>query len=344
MATARSRTEVLYALDDERRLVLRERRGPAARLRTVRVLDGTAAVDRRNRFLYRVEAAAGQDGQPGPHAISLDGAWSLTPDHDLLLTLRETDRRARRALHVKGALLRVDAHALVFALRRDAREARREAQHLILSGKWQADDRNRLVFLAEKADGSEDRLTLQGGWELDPHHALVYRYRRRAPRGQGREDHTLVFDGAWDVSGADRLVYRLAGSRDSAFEFKAALQSPSLLASDGRLVYQIGIGLAGRGTLTRRVALFGAWKLNRDLSVSFEVPYADGRVRSMRFEGSASLDRRDRIRVVLRTGRREPLGLTVTFTRELVPDARLFVELRKDAEERSLLGGVQVRF
>ena len=344
MAMARSRARVRYILDDEHRLVLRERRDPAARLRPVRVLDGTASIDRRNRFVYRVDSSAGPDGRTAPHRIHLDGAWSLTPDHDLLLTLHETDRQERQTLYLNTTLLRAEANALVVALRRNTRDDRQAAQELTLSGRWQADARNRLTFLAEKADGSEDRLTLQGGWEVGPHHELVYRYRRRSVSGPGREAQVLIFNGSWDITSADRLVYRLAGSSDSTFEFKASLQSPSLLASDGRLIYQIGIGLSAGKALQRRVALFGTWKLNRDLSVSFEVPYADGRVGSMRFEGSASLSRRDRISVALRAGRREPLGVTVTFTRELVPDASLFLRLRRDEEDRSVIGGVQVRF
>jgi len=34
----------------------------------------------------------------------------------------------------------------------------------------------------------------------------------------------------------------------------------------------------------------------------------------------------------------------VTFTRKLVPDASLFLRLQQDAEERSAIGGIQVRF
>ena len=344
MATARSRAKVLYALDGEHRLMLRQDAGPAARLRAVRVLDGTASIDRRNRFVYRVDSSAGPDGRTAPHRIHLDGAWSLTPDHDLLLTLHETDRQERQTLYLNATLLRAEANALIVALRRNTRDDRQAAQELTLSGRWQADARNRLTFLAEKADGSEDRLTLQGGWEVDPHHELVYRYRRRSVSGPGREAQVLIFNGSWDITSADRLVYRLAGSSDSAFEFKASLQSPSLLASDGRLIYQIGIGLSAGNTLQRRVALFGTWKLNRDLSVSFEVPYAGGRVRAIRFEGAYAMTSRDRVAVALQDSRRQRLGLTVVFTRDLWPDAKLFLRLQRDAEDATVLGGVQVRF
>ena len=57
-----------------------------------------------------------------------------------------------------------------------------------------------------------------------------------------------------------------------------------------------------------------------------------------------ALGARDRIGVGLRAGRGEPLGLTVVFTRRLVPDARLFLRLQNEAKELSAIGGVQVTF
>ncbi|MBI2104449.1 MAG: hypothetical protein HYT90_02540 [Candidatus Omnitrophica bacterium] len=340
MRRPRARARLRYAFDDENRLVIRERRPLAERAQPVRILEGTVSADGGNRLVYRAQMPTGIS-RSGPRAIALDGTWALTPAHDLALTLHETVARDRQTLYLKGALAKAEAHALVFALRRQ--DGRADAsQTLTLSGRWQADARNRLTFLVGKGDGSEERLTLGGGWEVGPDHELQYRYRRRALRG--REEHVLAFAGAWEVAAAGRLLYRLEGSADSAFEFRASLQRPGLSAREGRLVYQVGIGLSRGRTRQQRVALFGAWKLNRDLSVSFEVPYAGGRVRSLRFEGTYALTPQDRVAVALWGPGGEPLGLTVTFTRDLVPDASLFVRLRRDERERSLVGGVQVRF
>jgi hypothetical protein len=359
----RSKATVRYAFDEMNRLVVREpfdsaslrsgraltlpkqeRGGATERLRLTRIFEGTVTTDRSSRLIYHVDSSAGQDGYAGPHTFSLDGSWKLTPNHDLALTLHEAGRRERQTVYLKGAIIKAEANALVFALRRSEDDELHTAQRLTLFGRWGADAKNRLTFLVEKADGSEDRLTLQGGWEVGKHHQLLYRYRQRGPASLTRAGQMLIFEGAWDITKADRLVYRLAGSPDSAFEFKASLQSPSLLAREGRIVYQVGIEVS-RGTVRReRVMLFGTWKLHRDLSVSFEIPYAGGRIQAIRFEGAFSLTPRDRIAVALHNSRREGLGLTVTFTRELVPDASLFLRLRKGTEERSAIGGIQVRF
>jgi len=341
--TSRSRATIRYAFDEANRLMVREQDRASSQLRSIQIVDGTITIDSKNRLIY--EAASPMSaGTDGPRSIKLDGAWSLTPNHELALTLHGSGRDERQTLFLKGSLIEAKASALVFALRREESGNLREADQVSLSGRWQADAQNRLSFLIERADGSEDRLTLQGGWELGAHHELLYRYQQKRGARRVAEAHTLAFDGAWDVTASDRLVYRLSGSDDSSFEFRAALQSPSLLARAGRLVYQIGIGVAGGRRRQRRVTLFGAWKLNRDLSVSFEVPYADGRIQAIRFEGEAQLTARDRIAVELSSHRREKIGLTVTFTKELAPDASLFLRLRKDAEETEALGGVRVRF
>lgn len=306
------------------------------------------ALDPRNRLVISRQGARG-----GPFRVvrTLDGSWRLTETHDLELTIRDTSTAQPQTLSFRGTLAQAKAHALTVAVRQVEGEPGPTgsvvggSQQVTLSGRWAADEHNRLTFLVAKSDGSEDRLTLQGGWEVGPHHELRYRYQERDP---ARHDtvtvQTLAFQGAWDVARAGRLVYRLEGSATSAFEFTAGLQSPSLHAKAGRIVYHVGVGVAGGGRRRQRVVLFGTWKLHRDLSVSFEVPYAGGRVQAIRFEGEVGLSRRDRVALALRAASGELLGLTVTFTRKLVGDAEWFARLRKQDEELEALGGVHVRF
>ena len=332
-----------YAIDEDYRLVTNAPTGGVVP-GPLRVLDGSWAMDGANRLAFHAalppSAAEGEE----PHTFNLDGTWKLTGDHQLALTLHETEQRARHTLYFKGALFQAQAHALVMTLHRGEPDAGGPAaQRLTLTGRWRADDRNRLTFLVDKGQGIEDRLTLQGAWELGERHELRYRYRVFNLEQGRREEQTILFDGAWQVADANYLVYRLAGSSTSAFELTASLQSPSLLARDGRLVYQIGIRLS-HGLLRRRVTLFGIWKLSRTLSVSFEVPYADGRVEAIRFEGAVALTTRTRLAVALSNQDGARLGLTVIFTREFFPDANFFLRLQQEEQERSVIGGVQVRF
>lgn len=291
----------------------------------------------------RLRTAVGQTLDSSLHLTrTIEGRWMLTADHEIAFILRESSG-GRKTAHLKGSLLQATPNGLVVALHHEADNSR-TTHRVTLNGRWQADANNRLTFLAERADGAQDRLTLQGGWEVGPRHELLYRYRQTAQGRRTRAERALIFEGAWDVTPEGRLVYRLAGSDTSVFEFTASLQSPSVRAAEGRLVYQLGIKLSGGRTQRQRVALFGAWKINRDLSVSFEVPYAGGRVEAIRFEAAAALTGRDRVTLELQSRRREPLGLSVMFTRRLVRDAGLFLRLRRRAEEASVIGGVNIRF
>ena len=337
MSPVRHRRSLRGAEEDRRRATAAEL------LRGRHVLEGTLTTDARNRLVYQAEVPAAKDAAGAPRTVALDGTWRLTRDHQLTFTARSASGRPRKTVSLRGTLAEADANALTFELDRGEGQRGARAQRLTLSGRWEADARNRLTFLVARADGGEDRLTLQGGWEIGPRHALRYRYRRRTLSGRA-EEHALIFDGAWDIPRAGRLAYRLLGSSASAFEFRASLGTPSLRAKEGRLVHEVGIELARGVRRTRRVTLFGTWKLHRDLSVSFEIPYRDGRIEAIRFAGGVALSPRDQLSVALRVGRGERLGLTVTFTRELVPDANLFLRVRHDDEERAVVGGVRVRF
>ncbi|MBI4003859.1 MAG: hypothetical protein HY353_02450 [Candidatus Omnitrophica bacterium] len=297
------------------------------------LLEGRVRTDARNRLVYQV----------GSQRLALDGTWALTRDHDLSFTVRARDERPSQTVYLKGALLKAEANALVVAVHQADRENAEPSHRVALSGRWSADAKNRLVFSVDKADGTEDRLTFQGGWEVGPRHELLYRYRQRATSTRTADERTLIFAGAWDITGADRLVYRLAGS-DSAFEFKASLQSPSLQARDGRIVYQVGIGLAGGRTRTARVVLFGTWKLHKDKTVSFEIPYTEGRRGAIQFGATYAFAGKNEVALELYGRRRQPLGISVMFSRRLLEDARWFVRVRKEGEATEALAGVQGRF
>lgn len=299
-----------------------------------RILKSRIRTDARNRLLYEV----------GSETLVLDGAWALTSSDALAFTVRARGQQPPQTVTLKSELLTARAHALVFAVQQAQRGGTAPTHRLTLSGRWSADAKNRLVFLVEKADGDEDRLTLQGGWEVGPHHEVLYRWRQRSARRRVAEERTLTFAGAWDITGSDRLVYRLVGGPDSAFEFRAAIQNPSLQAREGRIVYQAGIGLSGGRRIARRVTLFGVWKLNRDASVSFEIPYAGGRRQAMQFGGMYAVTPRSSVIVELTDRRGRPLGLSVAFTRDVSDTVRWFLRLKKDDRETAALAGVQVRF
>ncbi len=306
-------------------------RDALAALRRGTMLEGRVRTDAGNRLVYETT---------GGRTLTLDGTWRLTASDDLVFTVRGIDGLGPRTLRLAGGLERVGAHQLVFALEHgEGRTGPR--QHLTLTGRWQADGRNRLRFLVDKADGPPDTLTLQGAWEVGPDHAL--RYRTVRPR-RGRAEPAVRFDGAWDFSRRGRLVYRLDAEGDSAFEFRAALESPTLRAAAGRMVYQIGAGVGRSRLVPRRITLYGRWNLSARTGVSFEIPLAGGRRQTMRFIGTVRATPRHDLDAALESGAGAPLGLTVTFSRRWLQDRRWFIQVRRTPEETAAMAGVQLHF
>src|SRR3989338_9059164 len=324
-----------YEFDGLNRLVIRD---PSDLLQPRQVLDGELIVDSDNRLRYRLRHTSGKAASDG-RDILLDGTWKLSPAHRLGVVLHPQAEGARQAVFLNATIVDVKDDALIVSLWRRSDGGVRTSQTLSLSGRWQADARNRLTFLVAKSDGAEDRLVLDGAWSVDRRHQLLYRYEQPQVGRQPSAIHTLRFSGMWDLRPEARLVYRLDVESRSAFEFQTSLQSASLNAREGKIASQVGVRLSGGRLVRQRVTLFGAWKLNRDLSVSFEIPYAGGRMESVHFEGTYAISPRDRLTVALQNRQREGLGLTVTFTKDVVPDTSLFLRLRKDAKEQSLLGG-----
>ncbi len=272
----------------------------------------------------------------------MDERWRLTPEHELQVGVREAGSRWRWR-HLNATLTSTSAHALTIALQQRGQDGRLTSQRVALSGRWQADRHNRLTFLVAKADGTVDRLTFAGAWESDGQE-LRYQYARRDGTERIIGRHALAFAGAWELSRATRLIYRLEGATDSAFVFRAAVRTPSLNARDGRIVYDVGVELSQHRRVRRRVTLFGVWKLHRDLSVSFEASRPRGRRLSLRFQGTVALTTRDAVTIALWDQDRRALGLSVTFERRWTKDAEWFLRLQRAGKEAEAMAGIRVRF
>ena len=274
------------------------------------------------------------------------GRWSLTPNHDLALTLDERIGRSGESLTLVGKIISVDAGELVFAVRTRTEEGAEAIRLVKLSGSWRADPENRLTFAVSKGGDEEDLLTFQGAWEVGDHHEILYRYQKRDLATKEKTEEVLAFRGTWEIRENEALTYALTLSGDSRFDFRAALQSPSLIGKKNEIRYQIGIGLSGAKDFTvRKITLFGKWKLSRDLSLSFEMAYGDGARRAVLFGTTYHVNEEDEIIFALKSLEGKNLGIEVTFTRAFFKgEGKAFLQFYKDAVESRIEGGVRIPF
>lgn len=270
----------------------------------------------------------------------VEGAWRLTRDHEL----QYRRRGGREEVVLSGPLAGAEPRGLSFRVEADSLDGDLVGKTLQLRGRWQADAENRLTFLAQRRAGKPDSLRLEGGWQLGPSHEILYRFEREELSRKGRAARLLRFSGYWDLGEEKQLTYVLDRASGSAFRFRGAFQTRSLLAKEGAIRYQLGAEVNGRRG-ARAVTLFGKWKFSRRLELSFEVPYAGGRARGIDFGTELNLDPKGNIACRLRTRAGEPLGVEVLFTRKFFRgDGELFARLRRAGGETAVEGGVRVRW
>ena len=279
--------------------------------------------------------------------LVLDGKWSLTPEHDLSLRLsgRNSPSRGKNII-LRGEIVKTTGSSLSFRVRHSDAISGLRSKTVELKGVWKEDANNRITFKVSKAKGRYDVLRFQGAWKVNKRNELVYKYVKTFLKKRTKKERTLIFKGFWDIK-EKRLVYRFEGVPGSYFAFKAALQTPSLRASSGTIKYQVGIryyvGKVFRER-TQVVTLFGTWKINRELEVSFEVVYYGRNKRSIRFIAERIFKKGTSLRISLKDEEGGKLGIEVVFAKRFLEDAELFVFLSHNVYENKVLGGVKIKF
>ncbi|MCX5686782.1 MAG: hypothetical protein NTW09_04930 [Candidatus Omnitrophica bacterium] len=304
-----------YELDPYNRLILRESRAGSDLTKFRQVLDGRFRIDGGG-LSYHVKAPL-PEGEKIPHQIRLKGEWSLTDDHNLRLTL---DKSARKTfgdrITLEGEVLDVNANSLLFAVTTIAKENTRSTYILNLDGSWKADKFNRLSFHAKKEKGRYDILTLNGAWEVNENHEIIYQYEKADLITKKKRTHTLTFKGHWDISKKGRISYLLGGGTDSLFDFMVSAG----IFQEENIKYEVGIGLTNRvRPMTKTVSLFGKWNLKKDAGLVFEIQYDDRKTGRIIFGADARLTDRDTVSFRLKSGlTNDDIGVELELGRDIL--------------------------
>jgi hypothetical protein len=268
------------------------------------------------------------------------GRWVLTPDHEI----RYQSKNKEEQFRFKGAVVAAEPEALVLSVTSEQIDQNEAGRIVKLAGKWKVNAKNQIQFEVEKESGKNDILTFKGAWRVNQNNEIAYAYRKKALKSKKHLVQELVFDGFWDFSEKNRLIYRLSADSKSAFDFRGAFQTKSILAKTGELRYQIGVEIHGKPK-TREIVLFGKWKLSRELELSFEVERQDGRPQAIVFGGEFSIGKDRRIAIGLRNRHGKPFGTEVVFTKDFFgKDGQVFVRLVNSLEESRIEGGVRFRW
>ncbi len=258
-----SKSRIRYTVDSQNRLYswLTDSRG---RLRgSKRISEGEWRVENNESLVYRLR----EKGIP-PHQrdIYFSGIWSLTTNHQLRLTLdRKETGRASDELTLAGAIVIAEKDEIGFAVTTKNEDGVSKVRVLRLSGKWQADEENRLLFLVERASGKHDPLAFQGAWEIGRYHEIIYRYETWESVKGKRVRQSFALLGRWEITDRRHLVYRLDKRGKSILQFRVSIETATLRAKKGEIRFQLGAGKTfSRKTDRNPFVLFGKWKLSKE--------------------------------------------------------------------------------
>jgi len=261
---------IIYEVDPHNRLVVSRPGLSPAKFRTV--VDGTFRIEKSG-LSYHVMKP---QGNTIPQKINLSGNWSLDADHNLAFTFDKWNSGCYgNKLTIKGEVISAKEGSVSFSAA--TRDAGGKARIYVLTfeGAWRARKDNNIVFKVQRSAGSSDELVFCGGWQIK-NNQILYTYTKRDLKRGLKSEHSFILTGYWQISEKNRLVYVVNKRIGSELEFAVSLAEPVPRG----LRYEIGIGVT---PAKKVVKLFGSWKINDSLGVIFEIPYEDGKVRSIFF-------------------------------------------------------------
>ncbi|MBU0604757.1 MAG: hypothetical protein KKH77_00520 [Candidatus Omnitrophica bacterium] len=336
--------KIRYELDPYNRLVAV--RGGLSLPKQRRVLDGRFVMGKRNSLEYRVKSPAGSSDNV-PHQLRLKGTWSLTANHNLKLTLDRSSRSSSGdSFTIAGDIIDVKKNALMFAVTTKRDMSIRTTYVLEMSGIWQADENNRLMFKVKREPLKHDTLLFDTGWEVNKNNEIIYRYKRWHPGKRVKKMHSFILRGKWKVDGKGVLKYELDAKSNSAINFRTSLG----VYDRNYIKYELGILLSQHVRPVERViTLFGVWRIKRGSALFFDVKCAGGKAYSMSFSAEARLTPRDTISFKLKspdaTCPAKYLELRFELNHALLAgDGSAFLRVLRSRGESSILVGAGCRW
>jgi len=256
-----------------------------------------------------------------PKRIAFDGTWNFDKKHDISFVLRKTEnQKDKERLYFKTELIRAKSNALIFSFGTTGRGGSHSIGLLQLKGKWQADRYNRLQFLIKRSQADSDVLTLYGLWHVK-NNTLEYTYKKTILKTKEKSKQTLLFKGFWEISRENRITYILNAQDNTAFTFKAYLETPNLIGKRGTIKYRAGIGIQGSESFkVQIITLYGVWKLHRKTGLAFEMDYGDHRIKTISFGAFVRFAGRNKISFSLKSRRGSDTGMSVTFSHPFLRD------------------------
>jgi len=332
-----------YSIDENNNLTI-EKNGRRLKPR------GRFAATKDNRLIYWLnEPCAWRRKYRLGKAFIFEGKWKLNDNHDLELQLDKSDPWQKDGvLALKGYIVSAEKDRMVFQMKSRDSQGKSTFYFLKLGGYWQADKYNRINFVVKKSKQPADTLLLSGTWQVNQNQRIVYSYEKASLKTKAKITHRLDFTGYWQINSAQRLTYIFSADSQSRFDFRYQIETPNLYPAEGVIKYRLGAGIrqSKSSAVPRIICLYGTWKFNRKLELSFWMDYGRGMAHKIVFATQIRIDKKNDIAISLLDSRNKALGIRVIFTHRFLKklDAQIFLRLEAEKKEFAVRTGVRIPF
>lgn len=286
------------------------------------------SVNDRNQLLLKRSA--------GSDPVVIPGSFELTPNHAILFRVKDS----KEEFVFKSSFVSASANKLVFSITIPNPDGSQSTKIFAFEGQWQADESNRLIFDLSYRDADRGRFVFSGNWKIGRNHEIIYRYTSEVLKAGRKKAHTIILKGSWQLFEEGFLTYLVEGSSDSQFRFRAEfIKGPSPLSTKRLVPLQFRIG----AEVTKKITIFGRWKVLGPLELGFEITYEGRRVEVIKLLAEYEVVGKGMIDLELLNGRREGLGIQITVSTSVFGDrAELFLRAKAAEKEQAVEGGVKI--
>lgn len=292
-----------------------------------KTITGRIKVDRNNSLIFLVNKPSRWKQEfDNPERLEFSGKWGLNRDQDLVFNIKEDKRFKDGKLVFKSKVLGAEGDALIFKIKQKVTSKKEKISLLKLRGRWQADKFNRLSFYVSRKKET-DVLSFKGAWEINKNKQIVYKYDKL----KTKSNETFILKGFWKILSKNKLGYELEKAKERPLEFRAYLQTPNIYPAQGKIKYRIGVGLKNYWK-ERELVLFGRWKFSRKFGLVWEADFGNGKVKRIKFQAELKVRSKDSLVLKLKSERGQSLGITLTYTRRMLPkkDFEYFLEAGRE--------------
>ncbi|MFA5008694.1 MAG: hypothetical protein WC546_05690 [Candidatus Omnitrophota bacterium] len=195
---------------------------------------------------------------------------------------------------------------------------------LQFSGSWKVNARNNLIFEIQRGT-TTDEIIFGNNWQVTKENNILLLYKRKFLKKEIIS--VFILEGSWSL-GKNTLEFAIENSSNYKLKFDLALTRRALIFTREKIDLTIGL----RKYSTKAVSLYGSCKYSNG-RLEFTADF-NNRAITWIFKINKRLSKDKELIFELVNEKDKPLGLQITFTKEIADEGKLFVRASAGKEKR----------